>query len=266
MSGAFHHIGVHKKYKALDYMLYKPLAITGARKSRRQLRGIGDMLDGLLSQSSSGKSYQSSTTTEAARVAADDRGAVGGRMAVDIPVEADGQGPVTGRVAADELAYAFFKNEHLASVFLLAFRSEKIGPERLEREFRRLLKPYSIELRERINDNDQRVAVQLVRSRARHIANAVRRIAQATTNPDQPDIMKHVSNETWDRRRLVDQFLEDRTSKPAVSRSNLDDYSDHFNLVPEGEINKESESECGVTDDEGMELKTHEQFPRLSRV
>jgi hypothetical protein len=82
--------------------------------------------------------------------------------------------------AVEELVALLLDDETLNTLYSAALHSPKIGPERFERNFGRLLSLHSIDLREAAQTPLHREAAHFVQSRARYVANSIRK----TCGPD----------------------------------------------------------------------------------
>ena len=80
--------------------------------------------------------------------------------------------------AVEELTTLFFSDKVLGPMFLMALDNKSIGAERLENNFRRLLKQFSAELKVEAHSTLEHAAARLAGSKARQIAHNIRRIKQ----------------------------------------------------------------------------------------
>ncbi|KAK3178522.1 hypothetical protein OEA41_000659 [Lepraria neglecta] len=76
--------------------------------------------------------------------------------------------------AAEQLIELLIKDEVLNLLYLVAFESKTIGAERFVRNYRRLLKLFSEELKAEAHKSLEKSAVWFIRSRAGHISNKIR--------------------------------------------------------------------------------------------
>ena len=116
--------------------------------------------------------------------------------------------------ATDELVDVLMTDEVLEPLYLTAIKHEKIGGERFERNLRRLLKQHSHNLKAEVVHEVQRMAAQLVQSRARFIANTI-------SSKHDPDARKetqafrslNTQGSELGKRRLLDKLLEESKRK-----------------------------------------------------
>ena len=76
--------------------------------------------------------------------------------------------------AAEELVALLTDDDVLNPLYHNAFKDKTIGTERFVREFERLLKIYSKELKQEVHDPLQKSAARLVRFRAVYITDSIR--------------------------------------------------------------------------------------------
>ena len=110
--------------------------------------------------------------------------------------------------AADEFAALLISNEILDPLCTQAVKSASIGPERFGRNFSRLLRIYSKELKHDAQNRIQDSAARLIRSRAGYISHAIR----AHYDHDYRTMSKHMNDldhQTPDhaRRERLEQYL-----------------------------------------------------------
>ncbi|CZR52626.1 uncharacterized protein PAC_02503 [Phialocephala subalpina] len=104
-------------------------------------------------------------------------------------------------VALAELVVLLRKDEILGPLYPAALQSSKIGPARFERNFSRLLKVYSKELREEANDHLHIDATLLVRRRAMYVAREIRSFFDSNGEEREPrrqNVEKVNENATYD--------------------------------------------------------------------
>lgn len=180
------------------------------------------------------------------------------------------------RLATEELATLLLDDESLKPLYVSAIESKKIGAERFERNFRRLLNQYSIDLKREAESNDQRTAASLVRSRSRFIATYIRSRIAPLGDIQQYELLKEQYRDEVDLLQSVEDYLEksNHTDEP----QNPEDKKIHSSPVPHGRdeisvqinlpdmIDSGSESGGNESGDETTDLPHYETLPRLSRV
>jgi hypothetical protein len=159
-----------------------------------------------------------------------------------------------GRLAADEFAGLLFEDEILHSLYIIAIENAKIGPDRFERNLRRLLNQFSADLKTEARSTDQNAAVVLVRSRSRYIANDLRRRIAPSKEDMTYDRLREQRDKKLSSSKKVEEYLDD--SHIASSAGEFDGFDSDFDL----------ESEDDVSDGGSTEHHGYEGFPKLSRV
>jgi len=93
----------------------------------------------------------------------------------------------------EELIALFANNNMLKPLYAAAIETERIGAERFENNFRRLLKLYSKDLERDARSALQKQAAILIRSRARYVASAIRKEYEPgrTTRTEQMEQLRH---------------------------------------------------------------------------
>jgi arginyl-tRNA synthetase len=143
--------------------------------------------------------------------------------------------------AADEFITLLLGDEELRVLFAAAIQSDSVGPERFERNIRRLLNQYSVDLKGEAERNEERAVVYLIRSRSRYLANDIRR--------------KLTSVKDSDRQYGILTGRSDHKINEAESSERQ----------PEG-VNSDSDFEENSADDDITELQNYEKLPKLSMV
>ena len=128
-------------------------------------------------------------------------------------------------LAADELVTCLLQNAELGVIYKAALESRRVGADRFERNFRRILNQYSRDLKKEARNRGQTSAAILVRRRSRYIANTLR---QKLEGP---------------RRRKVEQYL--RSMKRSLSSSSSDEPCIRDELLEE-----QSSSDINASDDD----------------
>jgi hypothetical protein len=158
------------------------------------------------------------------------------------------------RLAADEFVDLLFEDEILYSLYITAIENAKIGPDRFERNLRRLLNQFSADLKTEARTTDQNAAVLLVRLRSRYIANDLRRRVAPLEEDMTYDRVREQRNKTLSGSKKVEAYLDN--SPIASSDGDFDDFESDSDL----------ESEDDVSDGGSTEYHGYEEFPKLSRV
>lgn len=108
--------------------------------------------------------------------------------------------------AADELVALLAKDETLQSLCFDAIRAETIGLERFTRNFRRLLKVYSKELKNDAREHIQVLAAQLVQSRSRYISISIVRLSN-------PELSAHAGSLKLETLTLSEEARQERVNE-----------------------------------------------------
>ena len=182
--------------------------------------------------------------------------------------------------AADEFATLLLEDEELRVLFTAAIQSDRVGPARFERNLRRLLNQYSVDLKEEAESNEEKAAVYLIRSRSRYLANDIRRKVTSVKDSDaQYENLKERSDHKINSLRAVEQYLTGSNPIDATARV------EHINLhrpanflsedsgnEPESSewqsegVNSDSDFEEKSADDDITESQNYEKLPKLSMV
>ncbi|KAI9736198.1 MAG: hypothetical protein M1834_001083 [Cirrosporium novae-zelandiae] len=80
-------------------------------------------------------------------------------------------------IAANEIIEIMLKDEGLKSLCLDAVYSDRVGADRFENNFRRLLKQYSMDLESEAQDENEKKAMYIIHKKSRYMAQAIRRKA-----------------------------------------------------------------------------------------
>jgi hypothetical protein len=186
----------------------------------------------------------------------------------------------TGLFAADEFITLLLEDEELRVLFAAAIQSDRVGPERFERNLRRLLNQYFIDLKEEAQRNEEKAAVYLIRSRSRYLANDIRRkLTSAKDSDKQYEILTKRSDNKINSLRAVEQYLaesnpidetarmeDNNISRPAnVLSDDSGNQAESSERQPEG-INSDSDFEENSADDDITESQNYEKLPKLSMV
>jgi hypothetical protein len=158
------------------------------------------------------------------------------------------------RLAADEFVDLLFEDEILHSLYITATENTKIGPDRFERNLRRLLNKFSADLKAEVRNTDQNAAVLLVRLRSRYIANDIRRRIAPSEENMTYDRVREQRNKTLSGSKEVEAGLDNFHS--TSSDGSFDDFENDSDL----------ESADDVSDGGSTEYHGYEGFPKLSRV
>lgn len=157
-----------------------------------------------------------------------------------------------GNLAVSELVNLLLADEELKILFMEAIQNGKVGPERFERNLRRLLNQYSVDLKKEAEEGNEKTAVYLVRSRSRFIANDIRRTLTGFSDVSQYDMLKVQSHDTAGILRRIEDLLKD--SGTAQEKSLLEDEESLSN------------SDDEAPDDGITESQAYDKLPRLTVV
>ncbi len=111
--------------------------------------------------------------------------------------------------AAEELEELLANDEVLKPLYKTAFQNQKIGVERFQRNFRRLLKIYSRDLRDDADEDDQRSAARLVYTQATYVTDRIRKRYDPVYH-DEEEEMRKLKFQTTGRARQerLEQYLQ----------------------------------------------------------
>ena len=132
-------------------------------------------------------------------------------------------------LATEEFINLLLQNAELNILYKAALAHPRVGPERFERNFRRILNQYSVDLKVESRGRDQSTAYKLVRHRSHYVANVLRRKLEGQIESDH----RH-------------QVIEDKS--------------------PPHLVEEDSASEDDISDDDYGESTNAEKLPELSRV
>jgi hypothetical protein len=181
--------------------------------------------------------------------------------------------------AADEFITLLLEDEELRVLFAAAIQSGRVGPERFERNLRRLLNQYSVNLKEEADSNEEKAAVYLIRSRSRYLANDIRRKLTSVKDSDrQYEILTEQSDHKINSLKAVERYLAE--SNPIDETARVEDSNirrpanflsaDSGNEAESSERQPEgvnSDSDDGDSaDDDITESQNYEKLPKLSMV
>jgi hypothetical protein len=111
-------------------------------------------------------------------------------------------------VAANEFVTLLLEDQSLAPLLSTAF--ERIKADKLERNFKRLLKVYAIGLQQEARGGIEKDAVQLILTHARYIAYRIRQRYDRSA-PDNADRFERLTNQSTAKRALLEDYLRGRT-------------------------------------------------------
>lgn len=152
--------------------------------------------------------------------------------------------------AADEFVDLLLQDEILSPLFPVAFG--RISAAKLERNLRRLLKQYALDLEAEANDTLEGEAIRLVQGRARYIASRIRWQFDATQGDHHADIDQLQGQVATDKTILERYLLDRKMADPeavqneempylgGLNESNLDPGDNDSN---EGDLDPPSDSE-----------------------
>jgi arginyl-tRNA synthetase len=175
--------------------------------------------------------------------------------------------------AADEFITLLLEDEELRVLFAAAIQSDRVGPERFERNLRRLLNQYSVDLKEEAERNEEKAAVYLIRSRSRYLANDIRRKLTSVKDSDrQYEILTQRSDHKINSLRAVERYLAESNSKGSNQRrpdnflsEDSGNEAESSEKLREGD-NSDSDFEENSADDDITESQNYEKLPKLSMV
>ncbi|KIX01182.1 uncharacterized protein Z518_08907 [Rhinocladiella mackenziei CBS 650.93] len=116
--------------------------------------------------------------------------------------------------AANEFVSLLLEDQTLTPLFSTAF--DRIKADKLERNIKRLLKKYAIDLRQEAKGDVEKKAVQLIQKRARYIAYRVRLHYDKST-VDKAVWFEQLTKMSSDKRALMEDYLRGRTDKSTES-------------------------------------------------
>jgi nucleoside phosphorylase len=110
--------------------------------------------------------------------------------------------------AANEFVSLLLEDQTLTPLLSTAF--DRIKADRLERNIKRLLKVYAIDLRQEASGDIEKEAVQLILIRARYIAYRVRQCYDKSA-PDETGRFERLIDQSPEKRALLEDYLRGRT-------------------------------------------------------
>jgi len=128
--------------------------------------------------------------------------------------------------AASEFVILLLEDQALAPLLSMAFN--RVELEILERNIRRLLKLYALDLRREATGNNEKEAAQLILMRARYIAYCVRKRYDKSA-PEKFDSLERLVDLSSGKRALLEHYLSSRTrqsTENSLRKPHVDDYSD----------------------------------------
>ena len=120
-------------------------------------------------------------------------------------------------LAADELVTCLLQNAELSVVYKAALESRHVGPDRFERNFRRILNQYSRDLKKEARNRGQTSAAVLVRRRSGYMANTLRQKLEGSRKGYGHDQILHGEDRGNLRGLKIEQYL--RSMKGSSSSS-----------------------------------------------
>jgi len=182
--------------------------------------------------------------------------------------------------AADEIISLLLEDEELRVLFTEAIQSDRVGPARFERNLRRLLNRYSVDLKEEAESNEEKAAVYLIRSRSRYLANDIRKKFTSGKDSDRPyETLKKRSDHKINSSKAVERYLaesapisqtarvEDNTLRRPANFLSEDSENDVEGNETQSEgANSDSDFEENSADDDITESQNFEKLPKLSMV
>jgi serine/threonine protein kinase len=175
--------------------------------------------------------------------------------------------PAIGQSAADDFTTLLLKDEALSILFRFEVQNEKIGGQRFERNFRRLLIQYAIDLRREAESIDQKSAAAFVQLKSRYIANNIRRTI--TVGENEALDMEKIKSQQVDRQVSIERYLQEMLPEddpPSPHRNDMQ-FLPIPRASPEDFTSEDSNSESEIEEPEPqITLQEHEPFPVLSRL
>jgi hypothetical protein len=108
-----------------------------------------------------------------------------------------------------------FADREVKSLCLVGLQTNRIGKERFERNLRRLLEVYSVNLKKELQSREQLLAFTLVRSQSRYVSNKICRMASPQARAD--NMFSRLKSEP---EPILEKFLKDianDSSRPRIS-------------------------------------------------
>ena len=128
--------------------------------------------------------------------------------------------------AANEFISLLLEDQTLTPLLSTAF--DRIKADRLERNIKRLLKVYAIDLRQEASGDIEKEAVQLILMRARYIAYRVRQCYDKSA-PDETGRFERLIDQSPEKRALLADYLRGKTRQgiqTSLSEPDVDDDDD----------------------------------------
>jgi tetratricopeptide (TPR) repeat protein len=189
----------------------------------------------------------------------------GAESVLSMAASASSRSSITGEVgilARKEFAKLLLDDEKLKSLFVLAIESDKIGAERFERNFRRLLNQFSVGLQQEARIKEQNDAVYFIHSQSRFVARYICSSIAPSRYSDRFDRLQKRSDDKPSRflaQQAVNQHLEHSyaTRKEHIAKSDRNEFVQEKQYV-----DADSESESDIDED----FESYETLSGLSRV
>ena len=159
-------------------------------------------------------------------------------------------------LAADELVTCLMQNAELGVVYKAALESRQMGADRFERNFRRILKQYSRDLKKEARDRGQTFAAVLVRRSSRYIASTLRQKLEGPRKGYRHDQILHEKESDNLRGLKIEQYLRSM-KEPLPPSSSLSD---------EPRIKDEPLEELSSSDTDTSDNDLDDKLPEVSQV
>ena len=157
-------------------------------------------------------------------------------------------------VAVDELVACLLQNAELRVIYKAALESRHVGPDRFERNFRRILNQYSRDLKKEAENRGQTSAAILVRRRSRYMANTLRQNLERPRRDYRHEQIAYGEDRGNVRGLKIEQYLRSMKGSSSLSSSE------------EPRIRDEPLDEVSSSDTDTSDDNFDDKLPELSQV
>ncbi|KAF5853238.1 hypothetical protein GGP41_001822 [Bipolaris sorokiniana] len=167
---------------------------------------------------------------------------------------ASGYSAVEIETATNELLRIFLEHEYLMTLYKIALKRNLIGPDRLERNVRRLLKGFARDLQTAADTELKRLAARLVSMKATYVARSVIEQYQISQLPNFGGNPNSIDSSQTNAGGLGKEDDEDEEEAEEDKDDEEDEEEDPENHIDEDLIQDLSDFRCFLTDGEAFAL------------
>jgi tetratricopeptide (TPR) repeat protein len=155
------------------------------------------------------------------------------------------------RSAEEEFVSLLLNDAILQPLYQLCFESDRIGAQRFENNFRRLLKLFANDLRSEAQDKVQKSAVYFVRSRARNIAHCIWRKYE----PDRAGVTHTAQKKgnDFDAKHRLNEFLGSLDKTYQQEQRGIFDHAQPLQTAVSHDVGAQDSSSDSDESDDGSE-------------